>query len=200
MWSEAEKEMQDKQWTYREFIQTFGQCETLADAILAVEQDAEKEGMVVCEVAINNKSLSEEEEERLKPSPFSDVENFSAKMSRPEDLVAGAKSSVTEYIERLKSASVLAAEKFRTEDLQTAHQMFGDVIEATRCTLELLSNIKKVENQTSEEESKAWDQAEYDFLKLTQEILDAYEKNDLFLVSDLLEYEIPEKLDLWLKG
>ncbi|MCB0393768.1 MAG: hypothetical protein KDD25_04385 [Bdellovibrionales bacterium] len=189
--------MFETKWTKEELKALFGEAHTLGETIKCIESHLQKRGEVLCEVTVNSLLLSEKDEERLNKTEMREVDEIAIRSSRPESLVEGAAKSAIEYISRLKEASIKTADFFRGEELERAHRMFGDLIGAIQNTIELIDSLRKVNFQKGIGDFKKADDVGADFLALTQEILNAYESNDLFLVSDLLEYELPNKLDLW---
>ena len=191
--------MQTKTWTRNEFIDEFGEFGTVREAVSAVEKTANEDGNVVCRIRVNDVAFSETEEKRLSNIQFSEMKTFSIDFDEQDAVISNVRTSILDYIERVKAASLETSEKFRSEDVKSAHSMFSSVIDAMSCVWDVLSDIKNVEShgQAPKEKVREWLKLEEDFLSLTKEISDAYQAEDYFLVSDLLEYEFPNQLDIW---
>jgi hypothetical protein len=190
--------MHESRWTREDFFNRFGSVDTLGDAIKCLEREYDSKGEVVCEVVVNSLPLTENDEERLQNTMMDEVQLIEVRTSKPSSLVNDAIKSTKEYIVRLKNASIATADQFRSTDLDKAHLMFGDVIDALRNTVDVISNIEKVNQRVlAKEGSKDWTQINQEFFKVTNDIFGAYQNSDFFLVSDLLEYDIPNQLDQW---
>ena len=193
--------MLTKSWTREEFINEFGEFSNIKEALRALEKKVSDAGSVVCRVSVNGTLVESFEEEALSDFDFTKLNQISVDVDQKDQVEGDVRKSICGYIKRVKEASVDTAEKFRGENLKQAHENFSAVIDAMSCVWEVISDIRVMEVGRGVPKAReiSWTQLETQFLELTQEISEAYQAEDLFLVSDLLEYELPNQLDIWLE-
>jgi hypothetical protein len=186
-------------WDREQIQKQFPECSTFKELITRIETEISTKGEVICEIRVNGKILSEEDETRLAQNSSQEIQEITIKTNRPSDLIKEAIASAIEFLPDVEAASVKAAEGFRGADLNAAQKAFGDAIEGCQWLTDTLMHIRGAASGTGEPiaQPERWYEAEKIISKAVREVSDAYATGDMVLVADLMEYEITGALGIW---
>ncbi len=186
-------------WDKTELGQLFPQCQTLKDVIASIETAFSKKGEVICEIHVNGMLIDEEGEKKFGESSATEIETISVRSNRPDSLIRDAIESTLVFIPDLERASLSAAEKYRSSDLQAAQKSFNEVLEGCQWLFDTLMHVRGAASGIDQPISQAerWYEAEKLIGRVVKELSGAYGNSDYVLVADVLEYEVTGALAVW---
>jgi hypothetical protein len=186
-------------WDRDQIQKQFPECATFRELITRIETEISTKGEVICEIRVNGRILSEEDESLLANNPSREIQEITIRTNRPADLIKEALASAVEFLPEVEAASVAAAEGFRGADLNAAQKAFGDAIEGCQWLIDTLMHIRGAASGIGQPiaQPERWYEAEKIISKAVSEVSDAYAANDMVLVADLMEYEVTGALGIW---
>jgi hypothetical protein len=189
--------METKTFLSNEIDSLFCDQAILKVAIEKIEKQLFSEGKVLCEIRINGMALTPDDEMNFENSRRDEIKTLEVRAQLVTVLVSDSRASVINYLNQLKDVALKAAEALRAGVSRDGSDMISAVVNGTQWVTEMLNQIRTLEGNFWKFE-KQWLAAEDNFLKTTRELLGAYEKGDLILVADNLEYEWSSSIDQWL--
>lgn len=190
--------METKNYQQIEIDEMFQREGTLKGVIAAIESDLYQTGRVVCKITVNGMSLSPEDEIKFEGAGRNDVSEIEVASQSLVKLIGESRASLSKYFTQLKEASLKAAEAMRAGVSQDASDIIRAIIEGTSWATDMLNQIRAVDPGLSKVQ-KEWIAAEAQFIRVSRELLTAFERSDSVLLADNLEYEWSESIDQWLK-
>ena len=193
--------MQKLTWSNKEICQEFNHCGDLGEIITEIENSFWKKGEVICEIHVNGMYLSESDEAKFSTSKLDEIQQLEVRSNKPDDLFLESIESVIEWIPKVKSAALELSEEFRSGNKDKAVKMFPEVLDGCHWLSSALALLKSfvLKKVDLEEFSKSWTSAEVSLSLVAVEILQAYEKEDYVMLSDIIEYDLTSSLDKWLE-
>ena len=187
-------------WNKSEIGRRFGECRNLGEIIARLERDFSQRGEVICEVRVNGRLLSEDEERSRAASPSSEIDTLAISSEHPESLIREALASALDHLARVMDAGVAAADLFRGPDAHVAQSRFVEVIDGCQWFVETIQGIRGAAQGTgiSMRNSESWRSAEARLGSMILELIEACRGADNVLVADLLEYELHNALQVWM--
>lgn len=185
-------------WTQTELEETFPECKKLEDVVGAIEQNAESEGKVVCRVIVNDMKFNEEDEIKFGQTLIKEVQKLSVELESTDKLVSETLISLKQGLGAIRDRSVQAADLIRENPMGKAQYEFSCVMEETNFLMEALTALKPRMVQ-KDQSVERWAAAEAKSRAMIRELLQAFERQDFILVSDVLEYEMYNLMEAWLE-
>lgn len=178
-------------------LKQFGEKATLSNFIDHLESDLEREGQVLCRVAVDGISLGEDDEARLSSIKLSTLGQIEIDIENSSDICSRVLRGWLETIPWLQEESGKLAEKLRFEGPEGQLKNFAELIESCSFLVQSLVSIRQQLGAAIDEVE--WKRAESELRKVVNEVLMNFEKLDFVLLADLLEYDFCTALTAWHK-
>ena len=185
-------------WTQSELEEKFPECKRLEEVVGAIEKSAESDGKVVCRVIVNDMKFNEEDEKKFAQTLIKEVHKLSVELESTDRLVAETLISLQQGLSAIRDKSVQAADLIRENPMGKAQIEFSSVMEETNFLMEALTALKPRMHESKQALEK-WSAAEAKSRAMIRELLQAFERQDFILVSDVLEYEMYNLMEAWLE-
>lgn len=191
--------MKSLNWTKSEMTEAFKGCATLRDVITALEVEMSTKGEVICEIAVNDTPLSEEDEIKFADCAVSDLESLAIVTNRPVDLVNDALKSAAGLVPQLERSALTTAELLRAGEGARATQGFKETVAGCQWLVETLLHVRGASEGIGLpiRDSAKWSESERLIGRVVSEVSEAHARMDTILVADLLEYEMTTALQSW---
>lgn len=188
-------------WVNSEITARFPECRCLSEIIEKLERELFDQGEVICEIRVNDKALSENEEKQLGASSIEEIFSFEVMSQKTHELITQSIQSVLDWVPQVQSLAEQAAVCFRTGKDTEARKYFKEVLESCEWLTEALKLLMPEFSKISGNANfvTQWDAVERIYFDAVQEMFDAYENKDFILVGDVLEFELSSALDKWLE-
>ncbi len=190
--------MEMKSYQPIEIDELFQKDNNLKGVIASIETDLYQSGRVLCKIIVNGMSLSPEDEIKFEEANRGEVAELEVASQSLTNLIRESRASLSKYFQQLKDASMKAAEALRAGVVQDANDIIRAIIDGTSWATDMLNQIRAVDPGYPAIQ-KEWLAAEAQFIRVSKELLQAFEQSDSILLADNLEYEWSEALDQWLK-
>lgn len=190
--------MKTREWTRSSVQDEFIGCVDLAQVIKVVEQKCSEAGEVVCEIRVNGVVLDEDDEKKFATTGLERIENLSVKVSAVSNLIDDATQALVDYIPEMIRVSFLTAERFRNDDIETAHRSLESITQGSRWLVDMFAQLRRnriIEVKKISETD--WARSESELLTVTRELIKAFETKDYVLLADVLEYDWVTALQTW---
>lgn len=163
---------------------------TLPEILDKIKNDLDNE--ILQEIQINEVEVNEK---YLKDSLVEkeDIDEIHFITQKTEDLIKNTLNQAADYLPKLKDGIVDTAALFRNGEEEKANNKYQQIIDGIDWYTDVLSKISKIigdENLYNESQELI-----KGFNKPLTELMVAYNKNDIVLVADILEYEIVDYID-----
>lgn len=182
-----------------EISQYFSNCHDLQQVISKVEEDSWAEGRVICEIHVNGMKLSEEDEIRFAESPLAEINQLMVTTNTVDSVLQTTIDSVSKWLPVGREGSLKVADLIRLGQEVEAQQLFLSLIDSCLSindSLHLLKALKAKELE-ARQLMALWEDCEENYKVKINELLDAFERQDMILVADILEYELSECIGDW---
>ncbi len=191
--------MKSLNWTRSEIAAQFAECKTLSEMITALEVEMSASGEVICEIAINDMPLTEDDEMKFGPMDLSDVTSVSIVTNRPVELVNDALKSAAGLVPRLEQSALTTAELLRAGEAERAHHGFNETVAGCQWLVETLMHVRGASAGMGQALANTvkWSESEQLIGRVVDEVSQAQARKDTILVADLLEYEMTAALQSW---
>lgn len=116
------------------------------------------------------------------------------------NLAFSALNDCSSYIDTIIEKAHLTCKLYNANQRNEADLEFINIIELMDLYIQLISNIHKVLKEaypTEMSKNKGLSNLEIHLLSVLKAMLPAKEKNDIIMLSDLLEYELVDNLTQW---
>lgn len=182
-----------------DILKRFSDCRTFGELLRAVEQELALKGQVVCEIWVNDKRVDDETDPSWQGLSISAIESLKVIADQPETLIQGALSSVLQSIPTLQTASREAAQRLREGSFQQGVNGLTEVLSACQWMTETLHHARGAASGTGKsfQSAEFWLGAERHLMSSLSELGKSLENKDYSLIADLLEYDLPDALELW---
>ena len=155
---------------------------------------------VITSIQINGKELNETEEGECLPSPVSEFQEIDFTVKSSIELAYEALESCNSYLDVVIGKIQELNKLYAAGDMQTANNLFSEVIEIMDLFVQLMSKIHNtLRTQLGDkfEKTETLQNLEIHLLSVLKGLVPAKEKNDIIMLSDLLEYELIDNLTQW---
>lgn len=191
--------MTDRSWSFEQIQTEFTGCETLGEVVRKLEFLAAVNGEVVCEIRVNEKMLADDIDDVQSQAGVSDIQSISMKSELPESLIAQALNSAIGFIGLLSDVSIQTSELFRDGDVRPGNERFREVIDGCQWFVETLSHARGAASGLGRpvESAERWHAAERMLFKVVEELTETFDRRDMIVVADILEFELTAALEMW---
>jgi len=180
-----------------EIDELFAQRKDLKGVIEKIEKDLYNNGKVLCGIRVNGMSLSPDDELRFEKSRRNEIEILEISTESVGDLIIESRESLKKYLRQMKEVSLKASDALRAGVTRETNDLIRAIVDGSTWVTDMLSQIKSLDGGYPKIQ-KAWIAAEKEFLRVSAELLAAFEQNDTVLLADSLEYEWAASIDQWL--
>ena len=167
--------------------------ETLFDLLLAAQEKLWQDGRELDSVVVDGQMVDPLTDEKLKSIPAENLRvEISLTEARPEPTLETILPEAIGYLNILLGKLSGIAEAMRSGQLdQKAFTMFKDSLEGLSFILDLVQTIHDDSSCSSEIKDQIG-KFSPELMEILKEINEAQESNDISMLSDLVEYEMPE--------
>jgi uncharacterized pyridoxamine 5'-phosphate oxidase family protein len=154
----------------------------------------------IMEIFINETKVLPKNKENLYGLPLDEVQVVSLSTSRDKSLILETIDSLPRYIDNLVEKTMLAVSFYNKEQIDLGHSVFEDIIENLDVYIQLISQIHQtltIESDIKLDSQSTVKQLEIHLLSVLKALMQAQQKNDLIMLTDLLEYELRDNLTQW---
>ncbi|MCB0391170.1 MAG: hypothetical protein KDD58_07760 [Bdellovibrionales bacterium] len=191
--------MQTQMFSHEELKNRYTSDTRISDVVADFEQQFWQNGSVICEIHLDGDYISEEDEKFLADKTVEDIKTLELLIRDQKELIEATLRTMYQWIPKLKDRSLQLSQKFKSENKNDSQEDFIELIDGCQWLSESLflmkSNLFRYVNSDSFE--KRWNKTEQLFGVTAKEVLNAFEKEDSVLISDILEYDLCGSLDQW---
>lgn len=187
--------MQTMHWDKSQLHKEFANYNNLGELIRELEHRFELDGKVICEIHVNGMFLSEQDEAQFAGELVKDLKSLRIVTKSPQQLLEAALTSHAEFCQELSLSAITLAEKARHRSDENIHLHLRRFFDSCQWLISALQVLKG--QSTKFEITEEWRELEARIAKIFKELLDAFAKEDIYLVSDILEYDLSVSLEQW---
>jgi hypothetical protein len=191
--------MKSLSWTKSEIAAAYASCKTLNEVITALEVEMSASGEVICEIAVNDTPLTEDDEIKFAECSINDIESLAIVTNRPVDLLNDALKSAAGLVPQLEQSALTTAELIRAGESARANHGFQETVQGCQWLVETLLHVRGASEGIGQALANpaGWTASEKMIGRVVNEVSDAHARMDSILVADLLEYEMTAALQSW---
>ncbi len=182
-------------WDAKAIGESFPNAVDLNQIIKSVENEHASSNLVICRVIVNGLSFDEYDEKKYEAVPVNSLNELQIEMHDIRDLLTDTDQTNAKYALGIVEQALSTADLFRGKDVHRAHGEFKSLITNFDSLLAANNLVLDVGRAQQIEFAPERVEIEMKFQALLHEVLMAYEKHDLILVADLLEYELTERVN-----
>ncbi len=183
--------------TREEIEKNFQGLKNLGELIEAVQSDLNTKGEVVCQFTVNNLKLFENDEEKFKGMPISEINDLSIDSERPDMLLVKVLENWSVELPKLIVKVDQLSQKLKLNGADGQYTLFVNIIDHCQFLVESLISLDSLCHQLELFDLNAWQTNKVKLTDAVREALLAFEKKDLVLLADVLEYELGDSLQCW---
>jgi hypothetical protein len=190
--------------TKKEIEGQFGQVADLGQLMKALEQEFSKKGQVICQFKLNGMSLTEADEQRLANIGLGEVEIIEIDSESPDALMFGLLDNWTLELPKLIENAEALAKSIKFEGIEGKLKAFVELLDTCQFLMDSLMSLERVVTDFQSRQIQSpiglepWLLAEKVTADAIGEALKAFEKKDFVLLAEVLEYDLPHSLQVWL--
>jgi len=190
--------------TRKEIEVQFGQAADLGQLMKALEQEFSKKGQVICQFKLNGMSLTEADEHRLANIGLGEVEIIEIDSESPDALMFGLLDNWTLELPKLIENAEALAKSIKFEGIEGKLKAFVELLDTCQFLMDSLMSLERVVSDFQSRQIQSpiglepWLMAEKVTADAIGEALKAFEKKDFVLLAEVLEYDLPHSLQVWL--
>ncbi|PIE89551.1 MAG: hypothetical protein CR997_10680 [Acidobacteria bacterium] len=170
------------------------QGSTLLDLLLTVQESQWKDNKNICEVVVDGEAINPLTEETLQAIVYENQKvEIELTDKRPAPSLKGTIAEAIQYLEGLPLALEKLAEQIRLSPSASAFEELKQSLESMGFILTLL-NLVKVDKHLSSAIKEQIESLLSEINDVLLELNEAQEKEDLTLLSDLIEYDMPDNV------
>ncbi|MDD0854636.1 hypothetical protein HBN50_16100 [Halobacteriovorax sp. GB3] len=155
---------------------------------------------VVTSITINGKELTPEEENTCLDIEFSSFNHINFKLQSSLEMAYMSLDSCSGYIDNVIAQIHTTLKLYNENKIDQANVNFSEVIEIMDLFIQLMARIHKNIKRAHPSyfvDNKTLQSLEIHLLSIMKALVPAKEKNDIIMLSDLLEYELIDNLTQW---
>ncbi len=184
----------------QEVSSTIGPEGCINDIIDEILADSQFSGQVITKVSVNGKELSVSEEDQYLPTGINNYQDINFTTQTSIDLAYEALESCLTYIDVVTNKIYSLTNMYAENKTQEANTEFSEVIEIMDLFIQLISKIHQTIRANSKDKlanCPTIQKLEIHLLSILKALVPAKEKEDIIMLSDLLEYELIDNLTQW---
>lgn len=173
---------------------------TVCDAMDYILEHHANNEEVIASIVINGKELDAYEENQCLGMNMFSFNSIDFKLRSSLDMAYLSLDSCVGYIDNVIDKIRETLDLYSENKVQEANILFSDVIEVMDLFIQLMSRIHKTIRRYHPHffsNNKTLQQLEIHLLSVMKALIPAKEKNDIIMLSDLLEYELIDNLTQW---
>ena len=173
---------------------------TLAEALDLIERDGLNKNEVITNVMVNGNNYHYE---TLGELLNQDIESFgeaSVEIKTNFEIAFEALNDCNDYIDNINTKIKDVVIAYNDNDAETANINFATLIDSIDLFIQLISKVHRTVKSYNPDFFKNSDtirNLEIHLLSILKALIPAKEKNDIIMLSDLLEYELADNLAQW---
>jgi hypothetical protein len=180
-----------------DLLQAFGKDSDLSQIFSAVEELLRARGEVVCQFRVNGLNLTEENEKKLAQVPIHDIELLEVESQLPSDLIGLILREWTLQLPSMIDQADRLSKALREKGFEGQMRALVQLIDSCQMLVDSLVSFDSLYADHALLQSNAWKSAESFMAKSIGEALEAFQKKDLVLLADVMEYDIGQALVNW---
>ncbi len=190
--------MTDATWTFDQLKNEFRTCQTVGELFATIEKQVSDRGEVICELRLNGKIVEDDQDQSLRTQPVSVVEKLAIRSDRPEALIQGALESVLLFIPGLVRSCAEVADQLRQGMIHEGSNQLQETLGGCQWLVETLHHARGAANgiRASISSVERWHQNEKNFISVMGELTATFDRQDLPLAADILEYDLTAAIEL----
>ena len=173
---------------------------TLSQAIDLIESDGIEKNEVVTNVIIDGKSFNVENLGELGEMDIDSLNDPIIEIKNNFEIAFDALTDSNSYIDTITSKIEEVVALYNENNHDDANLMFGELIDLVDLFIQLISKVHRTVKSYNPDFFKSNDtirNLEIHLLSILKALIPAKEKNDIIMLSDLLEYELADNLAQW---
>ncbi|MCB9024995.1 MAG: hypothetical protein H6625_01650 [Bdellovibrionaceae bacterium] len=191
--------MQTQIYSHDELKNIYPSTSSVSEIIADFELQCWEKGSVICEIHLNGIYISEEEEKNLSKKTINDVNTLEILTRDQTELIEVTLRTMNQWIPKIRDRSRELSTFYKIQKEVISADDFIELIDGCKWLSDSLHLLKptllKLVNNPEFEEK--WTQSELIFTSTAKEVLSSFEKQDMVLLSDILEYDLSDSLDQW---
>lgn len=180
-----------------DLLEAFGETAHLGDIFSAVEGLLKQRGEVVCQFRVNGLNLTEENEIKLSKVPIHEIELLEVESQQPSDLIGLILKEWTLQLPEMVNQADKLSKALRDKGFEGQMRHLVQLIDSCQMLVDSLISFDSLYADHALLQSPSWKNAEAFMAKSIGEALVAFQKKDLVLLADVLEYDIGQALTNW---
>jgi hypothetical protein len=167
---------------------------TLPELLKKIKNDLDNEilrEIYVNEVQVNEKYLRESLLDK------EDIEKIKFVTQNTEELVKNSLNEADDYLPKLKKGILDTADYFRNGEDEKGNNTYQQIVEGLEWYTDIITKILSIINH--EELYNESQEVIKDLNEPLTELMEAYNKNDIVLIADILEYEIVDYIERFIE-
>ncbi len=155
---------------------------------------------VITSITIDGQKMDINKDKERFTQPINSFQSIDFFVQSRKDMIINALSSCAEYIDVINENIAELSQLYAQNLLADANNKFGEIIEHIDFFVKLMAQIKNtIRNHfpTTIKESAIIQTLELHLTAILKSLVPAKEKDDIIMLSDLLEYELVDNLNQW---
>lgn len=173
---------------------------TLSQAIDLIEAEGIEKNEVVTNVIINGQSFNVENLGEFADIDIDELIDPIIEIKNNFEIAFDALSDSNSYIDTITDKINEVVALYNENNHDEANLMFGELIDLVDLFIQLISKVHRTVKSYNPDFFKSNDtirNLEIHLLSILKALIPAKEKNDIIMLSDLLEYELADNLAQW---
>lgn len=171
----------------------------LGEVFRELEKTALEKGQIVCRFSVNGLSLSEADEKKFSEFTVREVQLLEVECETPKTLLSEVIANWVETLPRLIKKSDQLSQTIRFNGIENQMSQFVDVVDSCQFLVESLMSLRSLCQSYEFVKPVTWKKSEEMTARAIAEVLSSFEKKDLVLLADVLEYDLGHCLQNWLE-
>lgn len=183
--------------TAEELGEKYAHLETLSQVIHHFEGEMMEGGYVACQFHINGLSLTENDEQKFANLSVREIEVLEISYQTPENLLTGLLDGWIKKLPEMAKACDSLAEAIKFRGLDGRFKDLVDLIDNAQLLVDSLLTIDSLFSKFETVSGADWKKNEVLTAEAVGQTLAAFQKKDLNLVADILEYDLGHSVQVW---
>lgn len=169
----------------------------IGEIFTALEQQTQAKGEIVCRFSVNGMQVSENEESKFSDFDISELQEICIETENPERLLDEVIQNWLQGLPKMIQETDALSQEIRFKGIETRLKDFVDLVDSCQFLIESLISLRTLCSSSSVVQSKSWAENEKLTSLAIQEALNVFEKKDLVLLADVIEYDLGHCLQSW---
>lgn len=193
--------MKSQKWCRESIQNDFPGQQTLQEILAKLNSTLWTDEHLISEIYLNGEMLDEESEIKNGSMPKDRITSLEIVAKTLPELITNSVETHIKVIPLIKTAAIECSESFRNQHLNLGQKSLTDVLESCHYMTEALSLLKSSIKQWDGfvEFGPEWGVTESQYSQAVNQLVSAYQSHDPLLLADVLEYELTNSLDGWVR-